>query len=131
MFVRWNRRRLPDWTCSASRCPHQGDRDRLTPVVMLSYKAEAGVSKHYVVWRPGVSINACCLADVTARVQFWRGLEKQIAALGEPPADKSAGAVLLDRLDWLRAEIGKRVPYPTDDELVEMVAEQMRSQTAQ
>jgi hypothetical protein len=94
--------------------------------VLLSYENRAARSVHHTIWRPGVSINACCVADVSARLDFWKRLEEQLERLDEPPRDQSSGAVLLDRLEWQRAEIGKRVPYPTDDELVEMIADRMR-----
>lgn len=89
------------------------------PVVMFSYRDGFGTPRHDTIWRPGVSINSCCLGDIRARERFWSELEQRIEELRHPPLDESSGAILLDRLDWLRAAITEKVTPVTDDEHAE------------
>ena len=127
MFLRWKRRLLsPDWTQSRSRCAHQGARHRLTPVVLVSYKDSHGRARHKTIWHPGVGINDCCLTGAVAKHAFWEDIEKRIKALLSPPLNTSAAGILIDRLDWLRATLARRVAPMTDADLVELLEQQMR-----
>lgn len=96
------------------------------PVVMFSYRDGAGVPRHETIWRPGVSINSCCLRDVRARDRFLSELEQRIEELRHPPLDASSGAILLDHLDWLRAAIAEKVTPVTDDERIEDLEARMQ-----
>ena len=115
MFIRWKKRRLAPWdSSSATTCRHQGARDRLTPAVLYSYKNGERHSVHETIWRPGVSINECCIVDPVAKQAFWEAMDARIAALSTAPLDSSAAGILVDRVEWLRASFVKRVPMLVD-----------------
>lgn len=124
MFVRWRMNEIAVWGSTRTDCRHNkigpGDtvRYRIFPVVLHSYRGEGGVSRHDMIWRPRVGINSCCIEDYSARTKFWQALEGHITALGRPPGSSSSGAILLDRLDWLRDQLAAKVRPPTDDEHV-------------
>jgi hypothetical protein len=132
VFVAWRRKALSEkGSYRYSERVNVGDvcacdptgpgRETLTPVVMRSARV-GGRPRTEVVCRPAVAIRRCCLEkadDPLARVAFWQAFEHvREKTLREADADASPllVAAYVDSGGWLRKELAKVVPEPTDDE---------------
>lgn len=134
MFVTWRRRSLAPRGYLPTRCRHAIEqlrdpgthRWRLMPVVTFSYRNAAGIPQQEIIWRPGVSINSCCVGDLHARERFWKELDARLDELQKPPLNESSGAVVLDRIEWFRRTIAETVQPVSDDEYAEDLEKRLR-----